>query len=171
MLWWGDTLILLHWNHKWLMTIITPHLSIWGNARTRATFPTHKKSHNPHPRGGEGEGGQDGYIATPSKTYPCSTMLWGGGYLKPTPLKPYITTWYWSSLHIYHYETMQGQGPHFLPTRKPTIHIHRRERGKGVKMGTLHWVGVGGGPAKPESYITQLCEDYFINHYKYYKDP
>ena len=25
--------------------LITPHLSLWGNARTRATFPTHKKSH------------------------------------------------------------------------------------------------------------------------------
>ena len=42
--------------------LITPHLSLWGNARTRATFPTHKKSHNPHPQGGGGEGGQDGYI-------------------------------------------------------------------------------------------------------------
>ena len=31
--------------------LITPHLSLWGNSRTRATFPTHKKSHNPHPQG------------------------------------------------------------------------------------------------------------------------
>ena len=58
------------------MIIITPHLPLKGNARTRATFPTHKKNHNPH----------------------------------------------------------------------------RGERGKGVKMGTLHWGG-GGGPAKPGSYI------------------
>ena len=93
MLWGGDTLSLLHWNHIWLMMIhlvwpihvprnceplMTPHLSLWGNARTRATFPTHKKNHNPHPQGGGG---------------------------------------------------------------------------KGVKMGTLHWVGVGVGPAKPGSYI------------------
>ena len=42
--------------------LITPHLSLWGNARTRVIFPTHKKSHNPHPQGGGGEGGQDGYI-------------------------------------------------------------------------------------------------------------
>ena len=40
---------------------------------------------------------------------------------------------------------MQGQGPHFPPTRKATIHIHRGEGGKGVKMGTLHWGGGGGG--------------------------
>ena len=58
--------------------LTTPHLWLWGNARTRATFPTHKKSHNPHPQGGGG---------------------------------------------------------------------------KGVKMGTLHWGGVGGVPAKPGSYI------------------
>ena len=48
----GDTLSLLHWNHIWPMMIITPHLSSGGNARTRATVPTHKKSHNPHPQGG-----------------------------------------------------------------------------------------------------------------------
>ena len=42
--------------------LITPHLSLWGNARTKATFPTHKKSHNPHPHTGEREGGQDLYI-------------------------------------------------------------------------------------------------------------
>ena len=51
----GDTLTLLHWNHIWPMMIITPHLSSGGNARTRATVPTHKKSHNPHPRGGGGK--------------------------------------------------------------------------------------------------------------------
>ena len=36
--------------------LITPHLSLWGNSRTRATFPTHKKSHNPHPQGERGKG-------------------------------------------------------------------------------------------------------------------
>ena len=36
--------------------LITPHLSLWGNARTRATFPIHKKSHNPHPQGEGGRG-------------------------------------------------------------------------------------------------------------------
>ena len=36
--------------------LITPHLSLWGNSRTRATFPTHKKSHNPHPQGESGKG-------------------------------------------------------------------------------------------------------------------
>ena len=53
-------------------------------------------------------------------------------------------------------EAMQGQGPHFPPTRKATIHIHRGEGGKGVKMGTLHWGGGGGGLAKPGSYMTPL---------------
>ena len=38
--------------------LITPHLSLWGNARTRATFPTHKKA-TIHIHRGEGE---DGYI-------------------------------------------------------------------------------------------------------------
>ena len=68
MLWGRNTLSLLHWNHMtyadhlvWPIHVprrceplITPHLSLWGNSRTRATFPTHKKSHNPHPqrRGG-----------------------------------------------------------------------------------------------------------------------
>ena len=52
----GDTLSLLHWNHIWPMMISTPHLSSGGNARTRATFPTHKKSHNPHPQGERGKG-------------------------------------------------------------------------------------------------------------------
>ena len=41
--------------------LITPHLSLWGTSTTRATIPTHKKNHNPHPQG-EREGGQDGYI-------------------------------------------------------------------------------------------------------------
>ena len=36
--------------------LITPHLSLRGNSRTRATFPTHKKSHNPHPQGERGKG-------------------------------------------------------------------------------------------------------------------
>ena len=89
-----------------------------------------------------------------------------GGYLKPLHWKHiWLMMIIWSdpsmfhdavspwSLHIYHYEAMQGQGPHFPPTRKATIHIHRGEGGKGVKMGTLHWGGVGGGLAKPGSYI------------------
>ena len=76
MLWWSFGLT--HPCSTTLWALITPHLWLWGNARTRATFPTHKKSHNPHP---------------------------------------------------------QGEG------------------GKGVKMGTLHWGGVGGAPAKPGSYI------------------
>ena len=69
----------------------------------------------------------------------------------PSMFHDAVSPW---SLHIYHYEAMQGQGPHFPPTRKATIHIHRGEGGKGVKMGTLHWGGVGGGLAKPGSYIT-----------------
>ena len=36
--------------------LITPHLSLWGSSRTRATFPTHKKNHNPHPQGERGQG-------------------------------------------------------------------------------------------------------------------
>ena len=72
-------------------------------------------------------------------THSCSTTLWAPDHS--------------TSFHIYHYEAMQGQGPHFPPTRKATIHIHRGEGGKGVKMGTLHWGGVGGGLAKPGSYI------------------
>ena len=81
-----------------------------------------------------------------------------GGYLKPLHWKHiWLMMIIWSdpsmfhdavspwSLHIYHYEAMQGQGPHFPPTRKATIHIHRGEGGKGVKMGTLHWGGGGGG--------------------------
>ena len=87
----GGYLKPLHWNHIWLMIhddhlvwpshvprrcepLLTPHLSLWGNARTRATFPTHKKSHNPHPQGGGGEGGQNGYITLGGV---------GGGLAKP----------------------------------------------------------------------------------------
>ena len=29
-------------------TTLRAHLSVWGNTRTRATFPTHTKGHNPH---------------------------------------------------------------------------------------------------------------------------
>ena len=32
-----------------------PHLSLWGNARTRSTFPIHEKKHNPHPQGKGGK--------------------------------------------------------------------------------------------------------------------
>ena len=69
------------------------------------------------------------------------------GYLKPTPLKPYMTydvrrCGPLITPHLlYDYEGMQGQGPHFPPTRQATIHIHRVEGGKGVKMDTLHWGG------------------------------
>ena len=55
------------------------------------------------------------------------------------------------SLHIYHYEAIQGQGPHFLPKKSHNPHP-QGERGKGVNMGTLHCGGVGGVPAKPGSY-------------------
>ena len=76
---------------------------------------------------------------------------------------------------------MQGQGPHFPPTRKATIHIHRGEGGKGVKMGTLHWGGCGGGACqtwiiymgvepkiggKPSQIIhfNRVLQFYIINH-------
>ena len=36
--------------------LITPHLSLWGNARTRATFTTHKKKTTIHIHRGRGEG-------------------------------------------------------------------------------------------------------------------
>ena len=92
---------------------------------TRGTFPTHKKSHNPHAEGGEGEGGQDGYITLGGVGGACQTwIIWNafscrnkiptpsnvigsmmiirvlpihvppcyeGGYLRPIPLKPYMT--------------------------------------------------------------------------------
>ena len=76
----------------------------------------------------------------------------------PSMFHDAVSPW---SLHIYHYEAMQGQGPHFPPTRKATIHIHRGEGGKGVKMGTLHWGGVGGGLAKPGSYM--ICNYLTLN--------
>ena len=67
--------------------LITPHLSLWGNARTRATFPTHKKSHNPHP---QGEGGQDGYITLGGV---------GGGLAKPGSYIQYIYTQHIHSIY------------------------------------------------------------------------
>ena len=48
------------------------------------------------------------------------------------------------SLHIYHYEAMQGQGPHFTPAKKATIHIHRGEGGEGGQDGYIT-LGDGGG--------------------------
>ena len=42
--------------------------------KDKGPFPTHKKSHNPHPQGGGGEGGQDGYITLGGG---------GGGLAKP----------------------------------------------------------------------------------------
>ena len=103
----GGYLKPLHWNHIWLMMIIwsdwpihvprrcepliTPHLSLWGNARTRATFPTHKKSHNPHPQGGGGEGGQDGYI----------TLGGGGGGLAKPGSYVYMFVYLLAILRIY----------------------------------------------------------------------
>ena len=80
----------------------------------------------------------------------------------PSMFHDAVSPW---SLHIYHYEAMQGQGPHFPPTRKATIHIHRGEGGKGVKMGTLHWGGVGGGLAKPGSYIYKLYTRYMLYYW------
>ena len=35
---------------------LTPHLSLRGNSRTGATFPAHKKSHNPQPQQEGGRG-------------------------------------------------------------------------------------------------------------------
>ena len=84
----------------------------------------------------------------------------------PSMFHDAVSPW---SLHIYHYEAMQGQGPHFPPTRKATSHIHRGEGGKGVKMGTLHWGGVGGGLAKPGSYIyiyISLQNGWFISWFQ-----
>ena len=77
----------------------------------------------------------------------------------PSMFHDAVSPW---SLHIYHYEAMQGQGPHFPPTRKATIHIHRGEGGKGVKMGTLHWGGVGGGACQ-----TWIIYMYIFGHHIY----
>ena len=60
------------------MIIITPHL-FWGNARTTATFPNHKKSHNPHPEGGRGKGAKMG-------TLHCA---WWGGLPNPIIWNPF----------------------------------------------------------------------------------
>ena len=75
------------------------------------------------------------------------------GIPKPTPLKPYMMI-IWSdpsmfhdavspwSLHMYDYEAVQGQWPHFPPTRKATIHIHR---GEGGERGQDGYITLGGG--------------------------
>ena len=63
-----------------------------------------------------------------------SLIIWSD----PSMFHDAVSPW---SLHIYHYEAMQGRRPHFPPTRKATIHIHTGERGKGVKICTLHWGG------------------------------
>ena len=44
------------------------------------------------------------------------------------------------SLHIYHYEAMPGQGPHFPAARKATSHIYRGE-GEGGQDGYITWGG------------------------------
>ena len=67
--------------------LITPQL--WGNARTRATFPTHKKNHNPHPQGGEGEGDQNIYIYI--------TLGGGGG----GPAKPGSYIYIYIYIYVY----------------------------------------------------------------------
>ena len=80
----------------------------------------------------------------------------------PSMFHDAVSPW---SLHIYHYEAMQGQGPHFPPTRKATIHIHRGEGGKGSRW--VHYIGggVGGGLAKPGSYIYKYtCACVFTFH-------
>ena len=73
--------------------LITPHLSLWGNSRTRATFPTQEKPQSTS-TGGEGEGGQYGYI----------TLRGGGGCLPNldhiyTQLCRYTCTWYYVFLN------------------------------------------------------------------------
>ena len=72
--------------------LITPHLSLRGNSRTRATFPTHKKSHNPHPQGERGKG------------FNMGTLHCGG--VGGVPAKPgsYIYIYvYTHNMHIYIY--------------------------------------------------------------------
>ena len=92
-------------------------------------------------------------------------MLWGGDTLgllhwsrmwlmmiiwcDPSMFHGAVGPW---SLHIYHYEAPQRQGPQFLPTRKNHNPHPQGGEGKGVKMGTLHWGW--GGPAKPGLYIS-----------------
>ena len=70
MLWRGDTLGLLHWNHIWVMMIIWSDPSMFHGAvspwslqckdKGHISYP--QENHNPHPQGGEGEGGQNGHI-------------------------------------------------------------------------------------------------------------
>ena len=63
------------------------------------------------------------------------------------------------SLHIYHYEAIQGQGPHFLPTRKATIHIHRGRGGRGSIW--VHYIAGGWGGCLPNlDHIYITCSTY-----------
>ena len=61
---------------------------------------------------------------------------------------------------IYHYEAIQGQGPHFPPTRKATIHIHRGSGGRGSRW--VHyiggvWVGFVCGPYSIVKSLISTC--------------
>ena len=146
MLWWGDTLSLLPWNHIWFVIIITPHLSLWGN----------------------GGRGQDGYITLGGVGGACQTwIIWNPFWCrnkKPTPsnvigsmmiirvlpihvprrFEPLITP------HLSLWGNARTRAT--FPTHKKNHSPHPQGgEGKGVKMGTLHWGGVGGVPAKPGS--------------------
>ena len=66
------------------------------------------------------------------------------------PFHDAVSPW---SLHIYHYEAMQGQGPQFPPTRKATIHIHRGRGGRGSRW--VHYIGGGWGGGLPD--LDHIC--------------
>ena len=66
------------------------------------------------------------------------------------------------SLHIYHYEAIQGQGPHFLPTRKATIHIHRGRGGRGSIW--VHYIAGGWGGCLPNLDHMYIYIFYIILH-------
>ena len=130
--------------------LITPHLSLWGNARTKATFPTHKKNHNPHPQGGEREGGQDGYI----------TLGGVGGW----PAKPgsyiYIHTHmtYVSAAADLHspkpppFESGSRNCPRFLSVSAHRLQMQKQKQiGKIVKALDLGWFGCQCDAAKERS--------------------
>ena len=57
-------------------------------------------------------------------THPCSTTLWAPDHSTSIIMRQ-----------------CKDKGHIFHPQQKATIHIHRGEGGKGVKMGTLHWGG------------------------------
>ena len=74
-------------------------------------------------------------------THPCSTTLW-----TPDHSTSIIMRQCKDKGHISH-------------PRKATIHIQRGEGGKGVKMGTLHWGGEGGGCQTwiKDNFFAQKC--------------